>query len=229
VGWAGLHKVPPPDEALSYVLAQQAEAEAHGRELAQAIEDKNRRLLGLGVEARAMRDRPHLWRRLAECQQQIEALGAEVDGLRAEQAENESLLRALDLHAERLRAGVRGPMRAHIERAHRPASDVSLRLNRFAEVWAAVSIGMGLIAFVLIFLFAPEFLLHGLAVLVTLFIFVEAGFRRQLPRLVTGMTVLLSLVASLVLLYEFFWEIVVTAVVTAGAYLMWGNLRELWT
>jgi hypothetical protein len=42
VGWAGLHKVPPPDEALSYVLAQQAQAAGHRHELAQAIEEKHR-------------------------------------------------------------------------------------------------------------------------------------------------------------------------------------------
>ena len=229
VGWAGLDKVPPPDEALSHVLAQRAEVEVRRQELVQAIEEKSRQLLGLGAEARAMRDRPHLQRPFAERQQQIDELSAKVDGLRAELTENESLLRALDLYAGRLRAGLRGPLRAHIKRPHRPASDVSLRFARFAEVWAAVSISVGLITFVLLFLFAPEYLLYGLALLIAVYFFVEAGFRRQLPGLITGVTVVLSAVASLVLLYEFFWEIVVAAVVTAGAYLMWGNLRELWT
>jgi len=228
VGWAGLDKVPPPDEALSYVLARRAEVEVRRQDLAQAIEEKSRDLVGMGVEARAMRHRPHLQRPFAERQQQIEALAAELDGLRAELTENESLLRALDLYAGRLRAGLRGPLRAHIRRPHRPASDVSLRFARFAEIWAAVSISVGLITFVLLFLFAPEYLLYGLALLAAVFFFVEAGFRRQLPALITGVTVVLSVVASLVLLYEFFWEIVVAAVVTAGAYLMWGNLRELW-
>ncbi|MDX1688173.1 MAG: hypothetical protein R3248_09345 [Candidatus Promineifilaceae bacterium] len=228
LGWAGLDKVPPPDEALRHVLARRAEVDVRRQELEEAIEEKSEALVELGIEARAMRGRPHLQRPFAERQQQIDALAEELDGLRAELTENESLLRALDLYAGRLRAGLRGPLRAHITRPHRPASDVSLRFARFAEVWAAVSISVGLITFVLLFLFAPEYLLYGLALLVAVFFFVEAGFRRQLPALITGLTVTLSVIASLVLLYEFFWEIVVAAVVTAGAYLMWGNLRELW-
>lgn len=228
VGWAGLDKVPPPDEALSHVLARRAEVEVRRRELAQEIEEKSHDLLGLGIEMQAMRDRPHLQHPFAERQQRVDALADELDRLRAELTENESLLRALDLHAGRLRAGLRGPLRAHIRRPHRPASDVSLRFARFAEIWAAVSISVGLITFVLLFLFAPEYLLYGLLLLAAVYFFVEAGFRRQLPGLITGVTVVLSFVASLVLLYEFFWEIVVAAVVTAGAYLMWGNLRELW-
>jgi hypothetical protein len=32
---------------------------------------------------------------------------------------------------------------------------------------------------------------------------------------------------SLVLLYEFFWEIAVLAVLVAGLYLAWENIREL--
>jgi len=35
-------------------------------------------------------------------------------------------------------------------------------------------------------------------------------------------------VAALVLLFEFFWEIVVMAVLVAGGYMLWENLRELW-
>jgi hypothetical protein len=34
-------------------------------------------------------------------------------------------------------------------------------------------------------------------------------------------------VAALVLLFEFFWQIVVLAVIVAGGYIMWENLREL--
>jgi hypothetical protein len=34
-------------------------------------------------------------------------------------------------------------------------------------------------------------------------------------------------VAALVLFYEFFWRIVVVAVLTLGVYILWDNLREL--
>jgi hypothetical protein len=34
-------------------------------------------------------------------------------------------------------------------------------------------------------------------------------------------------VASLVLLYEFFWELVVAAVLVVSLYVLWDNVREL--
>ena len=85
-----------------------------------------------------------------------------------------------------------------------------------------------LLSFVGVFLFAREYLVLSLAVLVSLGIFIEAGFRRQLVRLASRFTILLAIVAALILLVEFFWEIVVAAVVLAGGYIIWENLRELW-
>jgi hypothetical protein len=175
-----------------------------------------------------MQERPHLELLYAAHDAAGAVLAAEVAASRAQYADDESLLEALDLYAERLRAGLRGPMRAHIRRGHEPVSELSLRFGRFAEIWAAASIGLMLIAFVLLFLFAPQYRWHGLALLLSLFIFVEAGFRRQLPRLVSTATIILAIIAAGVLLYEFFWTAVVILVLLAGAYVMWENLRELW-
>ncbi|MDX1663867.1 MAG: hypothetical protein R3272_08745 [Candidatus Promineifilaceae bacterium] len=229
VGWAGLATVPPPAQALALVLARQETVEERQEELLDEIAEESRRLNGLGVEAQAMRTLPHLRVLYAQHQHRIAALAARLDELRASYAEDAALLEALKLYAERLRAGKPRDLRAHIKHPHRPFSDVVLRFDRFAEVWAAVSISVGLLTFVILFLFAPQFLIWGLVLLVSVFVFVEASFRRQLPRLVTTVTVLLAVVASLVLLYEFFWETIVALVITAGAYLMWGNLRELWS
>ena len=44
---------------------------------------------------------------------------------------------------------------------------------------------------------------------------------------VTSVTLTLAVVAFLVLLYEFFWEIVVLAVLVTGAYILFENLREI--
>lgn len=228
VGWSGLDKVPPPDEALSYVLAQRAEVDARRAELAEEIEVTSRELAGMGVRAQALQNRPHLEATFIEHQQQVEALRQKLGGLKAEFAADEAVLEALDLYADRLRTGLRGPLRAHIKRAQRPASELTLRFGRFAEVWAAVSISVMLITFVTLFLVAPQYLGLGLLMLLSVFFFVEAGFRRQLPRLVNSLSIGLATVTSFVLLYEFFWQIVVVGVVGAGAYLMWENLRELW-
>jgi uncharacterized membrane protein len=45
---------------------------------------------------------------------------------------------------------------------------------------------------------------------------------------VTSATLGLAVVSALILTYNFFWQIVVTAVIALGVYVLWDNLRELW-
>ena len=228
LGWAGLDKVPPPGKTLAVVLQRRTTLETRRAALAVEIEAVREKLVGLGIEARAMREQPHMEATYRQQAENVQQTSQELDGLRAEYAADKALLEALDLLASRLRAGQRSPVRAHIQRPLRPLSEQSLRFGRFAEVWAAVSIGLLLLAFVTLALFAPQYLVWGLVALLVVFFFIEASFRRQLPRLVTSFTVVLAVVAALVLLYEFFWTVVVGLVLSTGAYLMWENLRELW-
>jgi hypothetical protein len=227
LGWAGLDKVPPPDEALAVARERRGEIEARRAKALQTIAEKNHDLIDLGVEAAAMQGQPHLQKLYAAQTQKIANLSKELTQLRAQLASDDALLEALDRHAARLAAGERGPLRAHIRRAHQPASDEGLQLSRWAETWSAISIGLMMIGFVLLVMFARQYLIYGLAGLIALIVFVEAGFRRQLSRLITSVTVGLASVAARVLLFEFFWEIVVLAVLVAGAYIMWENLSEL--
>jgi hypothetical protein len=84
-----------------------------------------------------------------------------------------------------------------------------------------------MVGFVALVLFARPYLLFGLAGLLSVIIFVEASFRRQLARLVDAITIALTIVAALVLLFQFFWNIVILSVILAGSYIMWENLQEL--
>lgn len=228
LGWAGLDKLPPPNQILSRVLDQWLEVEARQSMLAQTIDEKSGELIKLGVEAAAMRGQTHLRKLHATHQEKIDNLSEELNQIRAQLAADQARLEALGLYAARLRAGQRSPVRAHLRRAHHPASDARLRFNRFAEAWAAVSIGLMLISFVILVLFAQHYLIWGLVSLVSLMVLVEAGFRRQLARLVTSITIGLAIISALILLYDFFWQIVILAVLLAGGYIMWENVRELW-
>src|SRR6185295_16090145 len=124
-------------------------------------------------------------------------------------------------------AGRRGPARGHIHRAHHPAHASDLRFNRAAELWAAISIGLVMVGFVALVLLGRSYLLFGLIALLSVLIFIEAGFRRQLARLVDSVTIALSIAAALVLLFTFFWEVTIVVVILTGTYIMWENLHEL--
>lgn len=228
VGWAGLDKVVPSDVALAQIAAEQAALRETQLRLRADVDEKARELQGLGARVAAMRLQPHLYQLFATHQQQVEKLGSEVNQLRSQMAANQSLLEALEFYADQLRAGARGPARAHIRHAHAPTSHEQLRITRVAEIWAAASIGLMMVILVVLVDFARQYLVFGITAMITLFALLEAGFRGQMIRLVTGITLGLSLAAALVIFYEYFWQIVLGAVLLAGAYIMWENLRELW-
>ena len=227
VGWAGLDKVPPPTEELQAVLGQREDIVARCAVLRTEIEGKSLELKKLGVGVAAMRDRSHLDAPRRKGTNRVAELSKELDRLRARLATDDAVSKSLEEYADRLRAGERDPARAHIIRAHSPASQDQLRVSRVAEFWAAVSVSLMIISFVVIALFERQHLISMLVFSIAFFAFVEAGFRGRLINLVGSANIGLAVVATLVLVYEFFWPLVVAAVLVVGIYVLWDNLREL--
>ena len=227
VGWAGLDKVPTPAEAADAALGRREDLERHREELRAEIGEKSLRLRKLGTEAAAVRGRSHLDARGRETRRRIAELSEEVRRLRARLAADAAVSGSLTEYASRIRAGELDPARTHISRAHRPASETELRFSRVAEAWAAVSVSLMLVIFVAIAIFEQAHLFSMLVVSIAFFAFAEAGFRGRLVNLVGSANIGLAAVASLVLLYEFFWQLVVAAVLVVSLYVLWDNLREL--
>jgi hypothetical protein len=228
IGWAGLDKQVPPDRAEDRARRRQHAIEQRQAALKISISEKNRELRDLGIEAEAVLEQPHMKQLYQQRRAKINALSAELDRLRAELSADGALREALGLHARRLGEGYKVSSRAHIRRAHHPASETGLRLSRIAEIWAATSIGVMMFALVAIILFARHYLLVGLVAMLGVVALVEAVFRRRLGWLLGRLTNAIALVAALVLLYEFFWPLVIAAILIAGAFILWENLRELW-
>lgn len=229
LGWSGLDKVPPRELAYELVEQRCIEIKKNREKLAVTISEKSKSLTNLWVEAAAMQAQPHMANQYAAHQREIDHLSAEIKNLRSQYAADGSLLESLTHYANQLSRGDWGPLRAHIRRAHQPASDIGLRLSRFAETWAAISIGLMMLGFVGIILFAQQYLIFGLISMLSILVFIEAGFRRQLTRLISGFTIALSIVSAIILVFEFFWQIVVAGVILAGAYIIWENIKELYT
>jgi hypothetical protein len=227
IGWAGLDKVAPPTETLEAILEQRADIISRCDALRDEIDDKSRQLKKLGTELAAMRDRSHLDAPYQEGTRRAAELSGELDRLRGNLATDESVSESLAEYAARLRAGERDQARAHISRAHRPASEDELRVSRVAEAWAAISVSLMLISFVGIAMFEREHLISMLVFSIAFFAFVEAGFRGRLVNLVSSANIGLAVVATLIIIYEFFWQLVVAAVLVLGLYVLWDNLREI--
>ncbi|MDP8923819.1 MAG: hypothetical protein M3O34_13180, partial [Chloroflexota bacterium] len=233
VGWAGLDDVPTPTAELDVARRRLDELDARQRELDAAFEAGCAELQVLGVELAAVRGQVHLAGRLAELETRVRALRAQLDADRRERAQSDliraALLARLDRLATREPGGVTLPeeRQAHIRILARPASDADLRLRRLLEVWAATSIGLLLLATVTLAAWTPEWLIDGAVAMVATFVVIEAAFRRRLARLVSSVAVGLAIASLGVLVYEFFWQLVVFAVVAAGLFILWENVHEL--
>lgn len=229
VGWSGLDKVAPGSQALAVVLAQQANLAERQATLREQITVKHRELQALGLEVAALQGQRHLNKLFQRQRTYLAQQARELGQLRAQAAAASALLEALERYAACLQAGERGPARAHLQRPHQPTPPTQLRFSRVAETWAALSVSVMLLGFVGLVLFASNYVLLGLAASIALFVLLEAGFRGSLIRFVARTSICLAIVASLIIMYEFFWSLVIFGVIVAGAYILWDNLRELWT
>src|SRR5262249_33519048 len=101
--------------------------------------------------------------------------------------------------------------------------------HRLADVWAALSGGLLLIGIVGLELFAGPGLFPGIVLLVALFAVVESVLHGGLTRRVWNVTIGPALAAAAVLAYALFWWLLALAILLIGSYVLWGNLRELWS
>ncbi len=229
VGWAGLDKVAPSSQALPLVQQQQAELAQRQSELQEQITLKHRELQALGLEVAALQGQRHLHKLFHRQRAYLTQQSRELGQLRAQAAADSALLEALGRYGASLHAGECGPARAHLQRPRQPTPPTELRFSRVAETWAALSVSVMLLGFVGLVLFARDYVLFGLVASITLFVVLEAGFRGSLIRFVTRTTICLAIAAALIIMYEFFWQLIIFGVIVAGAYILWDNLRELWT
>ena len=227
VGWAGLDKVPTQTEALRTILKQRSDVVTRCAVLRTEIEEKSDQLKRLGVEVAAMRGQSHLLAPYEAKKAQLDELSQEVDQLRAQLVTDKTVSESLEGYAAQLQAGEQEPARAHISRALHPVSDDEGRTGRVAQLWAAVSVGLMLIALVWIIMFQQQAIYSALVASIAFFALLEASFRGRFANLISSVNIGLGLLAALIIAYEFFWQVVALAVLIVGIYVLWDNLREL--
>jgi hypothetical protein len=228
LGWAGLDKLPPPNQTLEYLRQERAALRSSQDNLEEEIDHLSERLTRQGTTLAAMRGFAQLRSSYEQGQQQMAVLSEELGSLHAQHAVNEKVLEVFEIYENQLLAGEREPVDAHIRRAHRPATRDDLRQSRIVEIWAALSVGLMMVGFVGLILFLRSHVIAGLVGMISIFVFIESGFRRQLPQMINSLAIGLSVVSILVILFDFFWSVVILAVLGAGVFILWENLRELW-
>ena len=228
LGWAGLNKVTPPNMAPSQ-LKEYIATLIHKREAIAADIVKKReevRLLTLEVQALQQTDYlTYLFKKQAE---NLEVAQNELQALYTRSTELTETLEACRSNLQKIEQGDWGDPQAHIHHKH-PVQPPLGEQARFVELWAAISGGlMLLISFGLVILFPRWW--FGLTILVVAtFVTIEATIRGQLPNLLLNVTIVLAIVTSLVLIWEFWWLLLLIMLVVIVFVMIRENLRELWS
>lgn len=226
LGWAGLDKVAPPNQLAQRIEEQIASFERQIQALAIEIREQTEELQRLEVTRQALATQSDQQKAKLDLNKKIAASSKELWGKKRELAELERACQFLQTHRQQLKESAALPIRDHIRHSHEPLPDTS-NLNVLAEGVAALSVGILLVGVVFLWWLERPYFLIGLAALIGGLVFVEAGFRGQLARLLNSLSIGLAIVSSFVLLFNFFWQIVLAGVLFAGLFLLWQNLREL--
>ena len=226
LGWAGLDKVAPPHQLVDRIDEQLFECNSKIQDLEKEIRQRTAELQRLDVTHQALSTQPDQQKACQDLNKKIVAAARDVWGLKRELAETKRVYQLLEDFRQQILDGKALPIRAHIRHRHEPLPDTS-NLNVVAEGVATLSVAILLIGVVLLWWFERPYFLIGLAILIGGLVFIEAGFRGQLARLINSISIGLAIVSAFVLLFHFFWQIVLVGVLFAGLFLLWQNFREL--
>lgn len=227
LAFAGLDKEPPPPIAIQLLEHDCEQLEARQDELRALIKVKTAELQALGVQITGMEGNPHLLGRYRILTAESAALRREVSGLRKESSENGAVLAALRQRLGLLRSGSKPDPRAHIKQLAQPVPSKSMRFNRIAETWGAISLSIILFGIVAIIVFARGWIWVGLLVLVLAFVVIESILRGEYNRTITRIAAVLAVISAILLIIHFWLWIIVVLLVGLGFFLLVQKLREL--
>ncbi|HUG13421.1 MAG TPA: hypothetical protein VMM78_00270 [Thermomicrobiales bacterium] len=227
LGWSGIGTVAPPGQAerelREHIVARQEERQSARAE----VELLRAATRGLELEARAIQQGSFPASLYRARSRELELQEARLDQLQQRVAQLDDSIRASEEHLARIEAGDLGDPQAHMRHSYRPETPREFRIRTLAEAWSAVSIGLLLLGIALLVI--PGIARWSVAFLaaVAVFVTVESLLHQRLLKLTLNVTIILAVITSGILLYEFFFEIAITLVVTIALLLILENVREL--
>ncbi len=227
LGFVGLAKVPTPsrtrvvlESRIGQLRGERTEVEAEAGILAASLP-------GLDLEVRALSNAEgidaYLERRTAELRAGEDRLAS----LRSRSSELATAIDASDAWLIRYDAGWRGDPRAHLAHAASPEPPEVTNRRVIAETWAALSVGVLVIALAVILWFRLLPVVPAVMVLGLGYLAIESFAQRRVETLLLRVVVLLAIVTAILLAITYAREIVLVGLVGLGIFILIDNLREL--
>ncbi len=227
LGFAGLDKVAPPSQAVPALEARLAELAAQRDGIQQEVAALETSLPMLDAEVGAVRETPGAEAYLAARTLELHAGEARLAALRADAVQLGEAIDAGGRRLEALRAGHLDDPRSHLRHASEPEPPVEAQRRRLAEAWAALSVGLLVIALAVIVWFRVMPPVLAIVVLFGSYLGIEAFFRRDIRTLVLRFSMALAVISFVILGVTFLRELVLAGLLGLGLLLIVDNLGEL--
>jgi len=93
--------------------------------------------------------------------------------------------------------------------------------------WAAISGGMLLLVLAFLLYFLPSYLILDALIVVGVFLGIESILTHKFVSFLLSVTIVLAIVTSLILIWNFIWEIFIFGIIAIVLLAMVKNLRKL--
>jgi hypothetical protein len=228
LGWAGLDKVAPPGQAHGH-LKQHIEALTCERTtLEEAIDQKREAVRRLALEVEALRATDYLDHLYQTQQEQLRATQNELQQCYTRYAQvTETRLASQSFLAKLERGSARDDPQAHLRHKRQPEPPVGSQA-RIAELWAALSSGLLLLAFTMLLVFAPTSWFVWTVLVGLLFAAIDATIRGRLANFLLNLTIILAVITGLILIKDFWWLVLIGGLFALVILMIVENMRELW-
>ena len=226
LGWAGLDKIYPPNRVGGVLKRRIAHLNRELKDLQIRREALREEVRGLALDEDALKTIGH-YSSLHEMKvSELASKQMDLQAVHSRAAELAETRLALQSSLERAKRGEWGPPEAHIQGAHLPEPSLPPR-SRLVEVWAAISGALILLPIVGLLVFRPSnwpLWLLGIAFTIAA---IEAVASRRLANFLITSSIALAILASMILILEFWEAVVIAAVVGVVVFMIRDNLREL--
>ena len=152
---------------------------------------------------------------------------AKLGKLRARSAELRAAAEASRAYLVRYDAGYRGDPRAHLHHAAHPEPPDKTRRRVFAETWAALSVGILVLALAVILWFRILPPVPTIALLVIGYLAIESFAQRRVELLLLRVTVILAAISGILLATYYLRELVLVGLGALGLFILVDNAREI--
>ncbi|MDD1752641.1 MAG: hypothetical protein LUQ38_06065, partial [Methanotrichaceae archaeon] len=226
LGWAGLDKVIPPKNASSELESHVIALSAENAKLEGEIEENRTKLRLLDLEVLSLK-RTNLDKIHQAYSKNLETAENELKALYARKVELTELLAASQSYMQAIQKGDWDDPQAHLTIKRYPEPPLT-EMGRLTSLWAAISGALLLFFLAGLLLFMPPNLILNGIIVVGVFLGLESIIHHKFTSFLLSITIVLALISSLIVIWDFLWQILILGIFVIVILSLMKNLRKLY-